>query len=167
MTDPTLHLTGPTLHLTGPTPHLTGPTAVWKAQLERPNLKGSTDPTEMIWWSISFIMISRIFSTWEPSRRLKGGVLLATKLILARYGLSQFSTTADDPLDPTVAEARCPKVRKTVDWALQGRCVIPPIFSTWRLCSGYRSGSQMDNLLGLPRYVLCKSCEATWTTSYG
>ena len=60
-------------------------------------------------------VIPSIFSTWEPSSRLKVVQLLATKLILARYGLSQFSTTADDPLDPTVAEARRPKVRKTVD----------------------------------------------------
>ena len=75
------------------------------------------------------IMISRIFSTWEPSSRLKGGVLLATKLILARYGLSQFSTTADDPLAPTVAEACSPKVRKTVDRAL--RLDVPTERSGW------------------------------------
>jgi hypothetical protein len=59
------------------------------------------------------IMISRIFSTWEPSSRLKGGVLLVTKLILARYGLSQFSTTADDPLARTVSERAALRGEKT------------------------------------------------------
>ncbi len=105
-------------------------------------------------------VIPRIFSTWEPSSRLKDGVLLATKLILARYGLSQFSTTADDPLARTVSERAALRGEKP-SWSVTIRDVIPRFFSTWRLCSGYRSISQMDNLLDLPRYVLCKSCEAT------